>query len=301
MHSALEWDDLRYLLAVGRAGSLSGAARTLRVNHSTVFRRTAAIEQRLGVRLFDRQRDGYVPTAAGEAAIRLAEQVEADVVALERRLAGQDLRPSGSVRVTTTDTLIDLIVPLCAEFRGLYPEITVDLVTGNEMLNLSRRDADVAVRPSMHPPENLHGRRIGSIAFAPYASRHYLAAVGGTGLERIHQWIGLDDSLSHLSAHRWLRENVAPDRIAFRSNAFIAARSAAAAGMGAAVLPCYLAEGSSELVRIAEPLAEVGTDLWLLVHEDLRRTARVRALLDFFAAELPKLRDCLEGRDDCAG
>jgi DNA-binding transcriptional LysR family regulator len=299
MHSALEWDDLRYVLAVGRSGSLSGAARTLRVNHSTVFRRIGAIEQKLGVRLFDRRRDGYVPTAPGEAAVRMAEQLETDVVALERRLAGQDLRPSGTVRVTTTDTLIDVLVPLCADFRRLYPEITVDLVTGNEMLNLSRRDADIAVRPSMDPPESLHGRRIATIAFAPYASQQYLASVGGVGLERIHQWIGLDDLLSHLSTHRWLRENISADRIAFRSSAFLAARSAAVAGMGAAILPCYLADGVGGLVRIADPIPEVGTDLWLLVHDDLRRTARVRALLDFLAAELPKLRDCLEGRSGC--
>ncbi len=296
MHNALEWDDLRYVLAVGRTGSLSGAARALKVNHSTVFRRIGTIEQSLGARLFDRHRDGYVPTAAGEAAIALAERMDGEVVALERQLAGQDLRPSGTVRVATTDTMIDLLVPLCAAFRELYPEIIVDLVTGNQMLNLSRRDADVAVRPSAHPPEELHGRRIGAVAFAPYASRDYLTAIGGGGIDRVHQWIGLDDSLSHLTTHKWLRENVAPDRICFRSNAFLAARSAALAGMGAAILPCYLGDEVEELARIGESLPELETDVWLLVHEDLRRTARVRVLLDFLGDELVKLRPLFTGK-----
>lgn len=296
MHSALEWDDLRYVLNVGRSGSLSGAARALKINHSTVFRRIGAIEQKLGARLFDRRRDGYVPTAAGEAAIQLAEQMEREVVGLERRLSGQDLRPSGIVRVTTTDTLIDVLVPLCGAFRNLYPEISIDLVTGNEMLNLSRRDADIAVRPSLNPPENLHGRRIGAIAFAPFASRTYVAAIGGCGLDRVPQWIGLDDSLSHLAAHRWLRDHVAADRIVFRSSAFVAARSAAEAGMGAALLPCYLAADGRDLVPLADPLPELGTELWLLVHDDLRRTARVRALLDYLGSELAKRRSLFEGR-----
>lgn len=299
MHNSVEWDDLRFVLAVGRSGSLSGAARALHVNHSTVFRRIGAVEQKLGVRLFDRQRDGYAPTAAGEAAIAQAAEIDDRMVVLERRLAGQDLRPSGTVRVTTTDTLIEVVVPLCAKFRTLYPEITIDLVTGNQMLNLSRRDADVAIRPSVNPPEELHGRRIGSIALAPYASRSYLAATGGGGVDRMHQWIGLDDSLSHLGAYRWLRENVAADRIAFQSSAFLAARTAALCDMGAAILPCYLADGFDQLVRVADPLPELGTDLWLLVHEDLSRTARVRAMLDFFAVELSRLRDCFEGRLSC--
>lgn len=295
MHSGFEWDDLRYLLAVGRCGSLSGAARALKVNHSTVFRRIGAIEQRLGARLFDRHRDGYAATAAGEAAIALAGEMDRDVVALERRLAGQDLRPSGTVRLTTTDTLTEILVPLCAKFRDLYPEIIVELVTGSEMLNLSRRDADIAVRPSVDPPEELHGRRIGSIAFAAYASRRCLAAAGGTGLERVPQWIGLDDSLSHLLAHRWLREHVAADRMAFRCSSFLAARSAALADIGATLLPCYLGDAIEGLERLGDPLPDAGTELWLLVHDDLRRTARVRALLDFLATELAPLRCLFEG------
>jgi DNA-binding transcriptional LysR family regulator len=295
VHRSLAWDDLLYVLSVGRSGSLSGAARTLKVNHSTVFRRIGAIEEQLGVRLFDRRRDGYAPTAAGEAVIELAGRLDEDVVALERKLAGEDLRPSGTVRVTTTDTMIATVTPLCGKFRGLYPEICVELITGNEFLNLSRRDADVALRPSLTPPENLHGRRLSAIAFAVYGAPSYLAAAGGADLSRAHQWIGLDDSLSHLSVHRWLADNVPKERIGFKASSFVAVTEAARSAMGLAILPCYLAESSGGLERIGDPLPELATDFWLLVHEDLRRTARVRAFMDFIAGEMTKLRPKMEG------
>ena len=294
MHRQLAWDDLLYVLSVGRAGSLSGAARALRVNHSTVFRRIGAIEAQLGVRLFDRHRDGYVPTTAGETVIALAERLDEDVTALERKLAGEDLRPSGTVRVTTTDTLIDIVVPLCGAFQKLYPEIRVELVTGNQFLNLSRRDADVALRPSREPPETLYGRRISSIAFAPYGSKSYLASAGGPALDRAHRWVGLDDTLSHLAVHAWLQDNVPAERIGFKASSFLAMRRACIDGMGLAVLPCYLGDDVPKLQRVAPPIESVATDFWLLVHEDIRRTARVRAFIDFAFDELVKLRSKIE-------
>jgi DNA-binding transcriptional LysR family regulator len=290
----IEWDDLLYVLTVGRTGSLSGAARALRVNHSTVFRRIGHIEQRLGVRLFERRRDGYVPTAAGETALRIVEQIDENVVALERQVAGQDLRPSGTVRLATTDTLVPVVVPLCAEFRRLYPEIAVELVTGNQHLNLSRRDADVALRPSLAPPEDLHGRKIARIAFAAYASKEYTKA-SGTDLERAHQWIGFDDTLSHLAAYRWLSNKVPAERVCFRANSFLSIIEAVRSSMGVALLPCYLASGADGFIKMSDCVPELATDLWLLVHDDLRRTARVRAFLDFVADRVAEHRTEFEG------
>jgi DNA-binding transcriptional LysR family regulator len=294
MHRSLRWDDLLYILEVGRAGSLSGAARTLRVNHSTVFRRIAGIEQQLGVRLFDRTPGGYVPTSAGEAVVELAERLESDVVQLERRLAGQDLRPSGTVRVTTTDTLIDIIVPICSSFREAYPEVVVELVPGSQFLNLSRRDADVALRPSRIVPEDLFGRRIASIAFAPYASPTYVAETAGRGLDSAHRWLGYDDSLSHIEPHRWMRQHVDAERVVFRASSFLALVQGARSGMGVAILPCYMVDGDAGLQRLTPPLPELATDLWLLVHDDLRKTARVRVFVDHVARELAKLRRRIE-------
>ena len=141
----LPWDDLRLVFAIGAAGTLSGGARRIGIDHSTAFRRLGALEGRLGVRLFDRARDGYAATPAGEAIIREAARFDDVVNALERRLAGEDLRPSGTVRVTTTDTLVDVLAPEMARFRTTHPEITIELVVANAFLSLTRRDADIAL------------------------------------------------------------------------------------------------------------------------------------------------------------
>lgn len=160
------WQDLRLVLAIGEAGTLTAAARRLGVDHSTAFRRLGALETRLGVRLFERARDGYAPTPAGEAAIAGARQLLEKLDELERRLAGEDLRPSGVVRVTTTDTLLDLLAPLVAAFRTAHPQIVVELVAAQAFFTLTRRDADVAIRPAATAPEGLAGRRIATIATA---------------------------------------------------------------------------------------------------------------------------------------
>ncbi len=153
--------DLSTLLAIAREGTLAGAARRLRVNHSTVFRRLATIEARLETRLFERQGGSYVTTAAGEDLLRTAERVEAEVEALERRLSGQDLRLTGSLRMTTPDDMAEILVmPLLRDFRRSYPDITVELILDNRMLNLTRREADIALRPTLEPPETLSGRRV---------------------------------------------------------------------------------------------------------------------------------------------
>ena len=297
MHRDIAWDDLRYVLAVGRSGSLSGAARALRVNHSTVFRRIGQLEERLGVRLFDRLPDGYAPTPAGEALIGLGGRIDEDVVALERRLAGEDLRPSGVVRVTTTDTLVQFMATTCARFRVLQPLIQIELIVGQERLDLSRRDADVAIRPTSQPPETLVGRRLSGIAAAVYGSRAYLSTRPESTPFGEHDWLGYDDSLSHLTADHWLRERVRPERIVMRSNNFLALREAALAGMGLVLLPCYLADDQPGLRQLGEPLPELLTDLWLLVHDDLRRAARIRAFMDHVASEVTGIRDRLEARE----
>jgi DNA-binding transcriptional LysR family regulator len=268
----------------------------LKVNHSTVFRRIAQLEDGLGVRLFDRLPDGYAPTSAGEALIALGGRVEEDVVALERRLAGEDLRPSGIVRVTTTDTLIPFLTQVCAKFRLIQPQVQLELIVSQERLNLSRRDADVALRPTSMPPETLVGRRVSGIAMAIYGAESYLAAIAKETALTGHDWVGYDDSLSHLTSDHWLRERVSPERVVMRSNNLMAMREAVRAGIGLALLPCYLADDQPMLRRLGDPIPELMTDLWLLVHEDLRHTVRIRAFMDHVASEVAKVRERLEAR-----
>src|SRR5690242_9529825 len=149
MHSAWDWDDLRLVLAVFRLGTLSGAARSLGVTHSTVFRRLGAIERDIGARLFERFRDGYSPTPAGETAAAVAGRVEDEMLALERKLSGQDLRPSGPVRITTTDTLGAILVRHLPAMRAQHPDIQFEIAISNAMANLTRREAEIAIRPEI--------------------------------------------------------------------------------------------------------------------------------------------------------
>jgi DNA-binding transcriptional LysR family regulator len=284
--STLGWDDMRLVLAIGRAGTLAGAARALALNHSTLFRRLGALELQIGVRLFERFRDGYTPTAAGEEVIALAGRVDADVTVLERRLAGRDLRPSGLVRVTTTDTLVEMVTPMLASFRSAHPEITLELNASNAIFNLSRRDADAAIRPAQEPPDLLVGRRVATIAFALYAAPGYLKNRPPKLAVDQHDWVVPDDTLAHLKPARWIAKNVAAAQIVYRASSLMALQYAARTGLGLAALPCYMGDSDAGLRRVGAPMPEFDAGLWLLTHPDLRHVARIRAFLDFMGPAL---------------
>ena len=292
----MEWDDLRIVLAVFREGTLSGAARRLGVTHSTVFRRLGAIEEQMGARLFERFRDGYVPTPAGETAAAAATRLEDEVLTLERRLSGQDLKPSGIVRITTTDTLGTILMRYLPAMRAAHPKIQFEIAISNAMANLTRREAEIAIRPTPEPPEILVGRRVADIAHAIYGSRAYLSRHEDKDLSA-HDWIALDDALASTVIGRWIHENLRAAHFTCRVDALPTLRDAALAGLGLALLPCYLGDPASGLRRLTpKTLAEPRSALWLLTHDDLRRTARIRATLDFLAKAFASERALLEGR-----
>ncbi len=292
----MDWDDLRYVLAVGNAGSLAGAARKLGVNHTTVLRRVGALEQRLGLRLFDRLPTGYVLTAGGEQLITAARDIDATVTVLERKLAGQDLRLAGTVRVTTTDTVMGSILPeIIAEFRNSHPGIRIEIAVSNLMFNLTKREADVAIRPATDPPEMLIGRRIAGVAFAIYGSPAYLARRDEAQQLADHQWVAPDDSLADTAVAKWMRTHLPQADITFAADSLLALRQAAQAVLGLAALPCYLGDTSSDLVCMHQPIPELQTALWILTHSDLRHTARIRAFTEFAGNAFAQRRELLEG------
>lgn len=295
MHSATDWNDLRLVYAVAKEGTLSGAARMLGVTHSTVFRRLGAIERQMGVRLFERFRDGYAPTPAGEATAALAARFAEDVLLLERQISGQDLRPSGTVRITTTDTIATILIRHLAALRSSHADIGVELVVSNAMANLTRREADIAIRPTPEPPETLVGRCIAEIAHAIYGSPEYLSRHTASLPE--HDWIGLDDALAGTVIGRWMHESVPAARVICRIDSLPALCEAARAGLGLAVLPCYLGDTADGLRRaVQKTLSVPRSALWLLTHNDLKRTARIRAVMDFLATALVSERALLEGK-----
>ena len=291
MNSRLPWDDLQLILAVAEAGSLSGAGRKLRLSHTTVFRRLGAIEQRLGVRLFDRARSGYAPTPAGEEAAEAARRVEAEVLGLEQRVAGRDLRPSGSLRVTTTDSLLfGLLSSILRDFRAAYPEILLEITSSNTVLNLSRREADVALRPGRASPDSLVGRKIAMIAQAVYCPAKSANAKG----ERL-DWIGPEGAMAYRALDSWMSELGHDQSCRLRIDSVLGIYAAVRNGGGRAVLPCYLGEADLGLARVGDPIPALATDLWLLTHGALRNTGRVRAFMGFVADAVVARRDLLAG------
>ncbi len=290
-----DWDDLRFFLAVADAGSLARAARALGVTHSTVLRRLAALEARLEARLFERFQSGYTLTAAGEALRgRLAEPASA-IESAQRELKGLDAVLSGTIRLTTTDTLVrGLLLPALASFRRLHPGIALQVVIDNAFLNLTRREADVAVRPSNHPPENLVGREIGLIQTAIYGARRYLrrakqARIGPTQWER-HDWVALDESLDHLAQAKWVRARIPPGRIVLRVDSLASLADAVREGHGVGMLLCMLGDRERDLVRLAPPHPDLDTQVWVLTHPALRRVQRIRALTAHLAGALRRSR-----------
>lgn len=298
MHDRIDWEDLRYVLAVGEANSLAAAAKTLGVHHTTVLRRVNAFEKRIGLRLFDRLPTGYALTAGGEELLAAARAMSDTIATLERRVAGQDLRLEGALRLTTTDTLMGSVLPeVLASFRAEHPGIALEVNTQNLVANLTKRDADVAIRPAPDPPENLVGQRASDIAFAVYAARRYADAAGEKDL-REHPWIAPDDSLAGTVVARWMRRRLGGCHVALRADSLMAMRNAALAGIGAAALPCFLGDAESKLVRLQPGVIEEMTSaLWVLTHEDLRRTARVSAFMGFAAKALGRRRALFEGRE----
>ena len=294
----LAWDDLRLVKAVADARNLPAAAARIGIDHSTAFRRLRLIEQTLGVTLFEKHRTGYTLTSAGEEVAGLASRVDEDIVSVLRRLAGSELDLAGELRITTNDTLlVELLTPLLARFAETYPGMRLDVILSNAALNLSKRDADIAIRASDTPPDTLVGRRVARIGWALYGRAEDFPDPDMPDLETLHgrRWVALGDNLATLKAVRYVKTHVAPERIVYRVNSVLGLAEAVEAGIGIGHLPCFIAGARPSLRRIGPVNPDFGADLWLLTHPDLRDAPRIRAFLDFLAAEIVRRRAFIEG------
>jgi DNA-binding transcriptional LysR family regulator len=292
----MEWDEARNFLAVAPSGSLSGAARLLDSSAATAGRRVAALEKRLGVRLFDRKQTGYAVTESGEAIRLKAEEVEEAVLALEREAFGRDLRAGGKVRLATAEDIATfLIAPRLTEFHRAYPGITVEMVAGWDVANLTRRDADLALRTARPARGDFIVRHVGVWRCAVYVSKHYarsrkidLKRRARAKLPALDVIVWTDDHIFRSS--EWFGKHARGSQVVCTANSRHIQMAACKAGLGAAILPCIAADADSGLVRLAEPEHVRSMDLWLVVHRDLVRTARVRAVMDFLVEIAPKRR-----------
>lgn len=290
----MDWDDLKYFLAVAEAGSLQGAARRLLVNHSTVFRRINKFEQAVGVRLFDRLADGYQLTVAGDELFAGARRVGDEIDLLQLKVAGKDYRPSGVVRLTAPENLAyDYLPAYLATFAQRYPDIRLELSVGAQSLNLSKREADLALRATTAPPPHLIGRKVLSVAWAYYASEAYLHRRGlpaGPQDLAAHRLLGADGELARLAPLQQLARQF-PDALVMHCSTLNAMAAMAQADYGIALLPDdQISTGLTRLFK-AQPRAQ--SQLWLLTHPELRRTQRVRLLMTHLYESLradPRLR-----------
>ena len=291
MSDPVSWNDLRLVHAIVQSGSMVSAATDLGLNHSTIFRRLNALEKSLGVKLFERSRAGYEATQAGHDIAALAARMAQDVADLERSLAGRDGNPSGVLRITTNDTfVVHFLSPVLAAFSRAYPAITVDLIVSQQSLNLSRRDADIAVRATDEPPETLVGRRICAMPWSRYAPENMREV-----LDDDAPWIGFGERLAGIRANRWFETQVRGRRQAMRCDNLLGIAQSISAGVGVGILPCFIGDSTPGLRRFGE-LLDFNYSLWLLTHADLRTSARVRAFMDCAAQELLKYRPLIEGR-----
>ncbi|MGD2173007.1 MAG: LysR family transcriptional regulator [Gammaproteobacteria bacterium] len=281
----INWDNLRYVLVVANKGSISAAARELGVNRTTVLRRINRFQQDLNCRIFDRGDGGYAMTPEAEKMINAAREVENTLFDMQRQIAGRELRLEGEVRVTTTDSFIlSVLGPHLSSFSHRHPHIVIDLLVTNSILDLNRRDADVAIRPTGQPEGNLVGRRLCDIEFGFYALPELVAETPpdlSSG-----RWIGFADDLAKTPVGSWFGGAVDQRNISARCDSFVGLRCLAEAGIGLALLPCLLGDDSPLLRRASGPVAEITTGLWILTHPDLVRSARVHAFIDHFSEAL---------------
>ncbi len=288
-----DWEALRYFLEARRQGSLSEAARRLGVDHTTVARRIAALERSIGASLFDRTPRGWEPTAAAEALLASAERVEEAVLVLERNIvAGAE--DVGVVRVATTQQIAsDVVIPGLPTLRARHPGIVVEVVAENRSKSLSRREADLAVRFGPPRDAGLVVRKLGEIAHAFYGAR---AGRTSAVLGADEPFIGYADTLSRVEHEPWL-DRVHPTRsVVFRANTFASIVAAVRAGVGVALLPCFVGDPDPLLVRLSSAHEPAARELWLVVHGDLRRSRRVRAVMDWLVARMEEMKPSFSGK-----
>lgn len=288
------WDDLRFVLAVAEAGSVSGAARRLGVNHATVLRRVAAYEEAAGMTLFDKTARGYAVPSPMDRVIEAAREVDRAVQAVGRILRGTLAPLSGEVRVTSTDSLCHCVLaPIVARLRTVSPELTVELMCSNRHLDLGRTDADITVRPALALPDDLVGEVAAVLGFGLYRGR---GAAAGAG-----DWLSLSGPLARSAVGRWIEATVDPGRIVARADSFIVVRELAAQGLGLGVMPDFLGAEDARLERVDNVLPDLPVDLWVASHADLAHVPRIAAarhrLVEALAAEAGRLRGKCGGRD----
>jgi DNA-binding transcriptional LysR family regulator len=297
----LNWDDLRFVLALRRAGSLGAAARLLKVESSTVSRRLASIEEALGAQLAAHLPDGLQLNEAGNTVADLAEGIDGRIDELTRRIGGEDRRPEGLVRLATTESMATFLMAGLVPLRQAHPKIQVQLVVNSAALDLMRREADVALRLFREKTGTLVTRKIGNVGWSLYASRAHVErtglsvgadpAAGGLAGQAI---IGYAGAPARSAGGVWLAEHTRPEDVVLTGESVLSVLNAVRAGLGVSVLPCFAATGDATLARLT-PAVIAFAEAFLVIPPDHRNTVRVRHVMDAVTALFERERTMLEG------
>lgn len=300
--SRLSWEDFRYILAISRADGASKAAGILGVNVSTAFRRLEKIESAIETQLFDRSRRGYLPTDAGREVIHAAEIMEQAAFTADRIVTGHDQRLTGEVRVTATEALATCFLPRHVKsFQAKHPGLSVSIISDNNILSLTDREADIALRPKRPGNESLIARKIASFTWGIYGNPDVVEALGNIddpkGLAGQHFviWTG---SVPAASSEDWLERSVPDVKMACRSGSLVTNALLASNAVGLTILPCLLGASWPNLRTVIAPLGDFGAtgEVWLAIHEDMRQNARIRAFIDHIVEAAQSDAALFEGR-----
>ncbi|MFD2204966.1 LysR family transcriptional regulator [Kiloniella antarctica] len=301
----ISWNDYRYVLAISRAGNIPSAASQLAVNTSTVFRRLEKIEELYAIKLFERHRQGYIATEAGQEIIAAAERMEQEAFTVDRALTGKDQQLTGRLRITTTETLAaSFLSRHIPSFSQENPGLYVEIISDNQRLSLTEREADIALRPTRPKEETLIGRKIGTLNWGIYGSRlcydnkSFRTAKDLTG----HRFIAWGGGPLAQQTTDWIKRNIPDARIVYESSSMITNAQLAANGSDLTLLPCLTGSRWQGLTPLLRPLEGTEGELWLVTHKDLQKNARVRALLDYLVKAAKEDGPLFEGKDqekDC--
>lgn len=287
----IDWNDIPYFLAVAESGTLTGAASKLSVNHSTVYRRINTLEEKIGTRLFDRHQEGYSLTDTGASIMKYARDAENSIHTFERTVVGKDYRLSGRILITAPSSSLatDYLAPCISQFCRKHSDIKIDVIVSDEVQDLSRGDADLALRVTRHPPEFLIGRKVCEITWDVYASKKYLNKFGRPksmkDLEN-HKLIGSNGSFRHVPAYRYFNELYLSENFVCSASDLLTISALSSHGMGVVILPSNFK--THKLVKLFKVTPSFDEQLWILVHPDLRRSARIRAFCNFLYEYLIK-------------
>jgi DNA-binding transcriptional LysR family regulator len=283
----IDWNDLKWFLAVAEVGSFRAAASATGLNHTTLSRRIRGLEESLGTSLLERAPTGLTLTDAGRELRRTAEILHEEVEDLERRLAGHDQRPAGTVSVTYGDGFASEVVGAVARLGLQYPEIDVVHINTEDFVDVARREADIAVRVGDSPPDNFFGRRVGTVRWALYGAKSKYAEPEDDFVPADHYWVGFGGRWANAPPTKLLKDNIPEGRIRARIDDPQSIRELAAAGIGLGLLMCIDGDRDQRLTRVAPWPGDLPpTSLWLLLHPDMRRVHRVRVVVDYLFEHL---------------